>query len=541
MQGSSLKLSSAENFLRKAGRKTADQGLRLLKKGKRGVWSLVFSRTGLVLLLLAAQLALLVLVAWRLSAYASNYLFISLAVAIPSVLGLINSRMDASAKITWLVLIMLMPVLGIMLLLYTHYDIGHRKLKRRAAGLIELTRGAIPQNEALAARLAQQHPETAGLARYIARTGCYPIYDGADARYFARTEDALEALLADLEGARSFIYLEYFIIEEGLMWGRVLDVLARKAAQGLDVRVLYDGTCEFSRLPGDYPERLEKLGIRCREFSPIRPFISTKFNYRDHRKISVVDGQLAWTGGFNLADEYINIGCSLGRWKDASLRVEGDAAASFTLMFLQMWGDEDELSGLDMAHRPAPRSEKATGFVLPFGDNPVDRYRVGESVYLGILNRAHHYVHIMTPYLILSSEMEAGIKIAAELGVDVRIIIPGTNDNLIADALAHSHFKSLLESGVKLYKYAPGFIHAKVFVSDAGRAVVGTINVDYRSLSHNFECAVFLRDAACIRDIEADFESTLKECREITLQTLQQEKSSTRALGAVMKLFAPLL
>ena len=532
-------MSSAEQFLRRAGRKTADRGLRLLKQGKRGVWSLIFSRTGLIVLLLAAQLALFVMIAWRLSAYASDYLFVSLAIAIPVMLGLINSRMDTSAKITWLVLIMLLPVIGILLLIYTKFDIGHRKLKRKVSEIIALTRRAIPQDESVMERLRHTHPDTAGVARYIAGNGCYPVYDGTDARYFAKTEEALEALLADLDAAQKTIYLEYFIIEEGLMWGRVLEVLAKKAAAGLDVRVMFDGTCEFARLPSDYPERLEALGIKCRKFSPLRPFISTRFNYRDHRKITAIDGRVAWTGGFNLADEYINIGCSLGRWKDAGLRLEGDAARSLELMFLQMWGDMEELSALKLPE--AVKSEKAAGFVLPFGDNPVGRSRVGESVYLSILNRAHHYVHIMTPYLILGSEMEMGLKLAAELGVDVKIILPGKSDNVFANALAHSHYKSLLESGVKLYEYKPGFVHAKVFVSDRDRAVVGTINLDYRSLSHHFECGVLLRDAPCIREIDADFNATLRECERVTLRSARKEKPATRLLGALLKVIAPLM
>lgn len=534
-------MSSAEEFLRKAGRKTADRGLRLLKKGKRSAWSLVFSRTGLITLLIAAQLALFAMLAWKLSGYASEYLFLSIAVALPVILGLINSRMDASAKLTWLVLIMLVPVLGIMLLVHSHFDIGHRKLKRKASAIIAATKHALAQDEAVRERLRREHPETEGVARYIAKTGCYPVWDGASARYFPQAEPAFEALLEDLRGARKFIFLEYFIIEEGLMWGRILEILAEKAAAGLDVRVLYDGTCEFARLPSDYPEKLGRLGIRCQEFSPILPFVSTRFNYRDHRKITVIDGRVAYTGGFNLADEYINRGCELGRWKDAGIRIEGDAAASFTLMFLQMWADEKELAALDMAKYRAEKAPDARGFLIPFGDSPVDRYRVGESVYMSILNRAHHYVHIMTPYLILDAEMETALRLAAELGVDVKIILPGTNDNLFADALARSHYRALLESGVKLYEYTPGFIHSKVFVSDGGRAVVGTINLDYRSLSHHFECGVFLRDAPCIREIEADFDATLKECRRITRRAVRKEKRSIRLLGILLKVIAPLM
>ena len=351
-----------------------------------------------------------------------------------------------------------------------------------------------------------------------------------------------DRLLEELEQAREFIFLEYFIVEEGKMWGEILEILARKAAQGVDVRVMYDGFCEFVLLPRDYPQLLQRLGIDCRVFSPVTPFVSTHYNYRDHRKIAAIDGHTAFTGGVNLADEYINEIERFGHWKDTGLMVKGDAARGFTLMFLQMWDIQEESRSFDkFLNRPMPPVREDGGFVVPYWDCPLDHRKVAQQVYMDILNRARRYVHIMTPYLILDSEMENALKFAAERGVDVRLILPGIPDKKIPYALAKTHYISLMDSGVRLYEYTPGFVHAKNFVCDDREAVVGTINLDYRSLYHHFECAVYMFETACIGDIETDFQKTLQKCRRVTRETIKAEKKSMKLLGCLMKAVAPLL
>ena len=336
-------------------------------------------------------------------------------------------------------------------------------------------------------------------------------------KYFPLGEDKFEELLMQIEKAEHFIFLEYFIVAEGLMWGKVLDILAKKVREGVDVRIMYDGTCEFSTLPHDYPKRLQKLGIKCKMFSPVTPFISTHYNYRDHRKILVIDGHTAFTGGINLADEYINKIVKYGHWKDTAVMVQGEAARSFALMFLQMWNIDEKSPQIEKFIRcyPVPKNQ-CSGFVIPYADSPLDNEKTGEMVYIDILNRAQKYVHIMSPYLILDGEMEMAIKFAAERGVDVSIILPGIPDKIAPYALAKTHYKSLLDSGVKIYEYIPGFVHAKVFVSDDVKAVVGTINLDYRSLYHHFECAAYMYGTECIDDIERDFLDTVSKCRPVT-------------------------
>ena len=458
-------------------------------------------------------------------------------------LFLLNSSQDASAKITWIIVIMALPAFGALLFFYTQSDLGHRLLKQRFTRLAEETRDKIPQEEAVLDRFQAASPEAVGLHRYINRTGCYPVFDRSSVSYFPLGDEVFPELLQQLEAAEKFIFLEFFIVEEGLMWGKVLEILARKAGEGVDVRLIYDGTCEFLTLPRSYPKRLAELGIQCKVFAPVTPFVSTYYNYRDHRKILVIDGHTAFTGGVNLADEYINAVKRFGHWKDTAIMVKGEAVRSFTLMFLQMWNLDEREPVFEEAYLDAPARppEDARGFVMPYGDCPLDEERVGEWVYMDILNRARYYVYIMTPYLILDGEMETAIKFAAERGVDVRLILPGIPDKKLPYALAKTHYASLLRSGVRLYEYTPGFVHAKGFVCDGREAVVGTINLDYRSLYHHFECAAYMQDVACIEEIRRDFLETQAFCRTVTPETLKEEKWRVKFAGVIMKVIAPLL
>ena len=381
---------------------------------------------------------------------------------------------------------------------------------------------------------------TDDLCRYLNRTGCFPVYDRTQVTYFSLGEKKFEAMLEELEKAEKYIFMEYFIVEEGYMWGRILEILIRKAKEGVEVRVMYDGMCEISTLTHNYPQLLEKHGIKCKAFSRIRPFISTSYNYRDHRKILVIDGKVAFNGGVNLADEYINRIERFGHWKDTAIMLKGAAVQSFTLMFLQMWNMTEEKPSWEECRLSFP-ADSSDGFVMPYCDAPLDGEKVGECVYMDMLYRSISYIHIMTPYLILDNELEAALKYAAMRGVEVKIILPGIPDKMSAYSLAKTHYKSLMKAGVKIYEYTPGFVHAKVFVSDDEKAVVGTINLDYRSLYHHFECATYLYRTSCIGEIEQDFQQTLKKCRRVTKESVRNEKLSIKIRGRILKLFAPLM
>ena len=520
-----------------------DGGIRLLKKGKRGIIRAIFGRTGLVLTLFFVQVLLLFSVFRWFTALVPHLLGGSIAFTAVMVIYLLNSDMDNSAKITWLVVIALVPVLGVVLFWWTKGEVGHRMLKRRLKQLEQDTREQLPQDAQTLERLKAQELGAASLAYYLrGKGGGFPVYENTAVTYFPSGEAKFAELLCQLEKAKQYIFLEYFIIDEGLMWGRVLEVLARKAAEGVHVRVMYDGTCEFTTLPRDYPKRLERLGIACKVFSPLMPFVSTHYNYRDHRKVLVIDGKVGFTGGVNLADEYINHVEKYGRWKDAAVMLEGEGVRTMTALFLQMWSIQREPEFAQFLTHPLPETQ-AKGFVIPYGDCPLDGERVGEMVYIDLLNRARHSVHIITPYLILDGELETALRFAAERGVDVHLILPGKPDKWFAYALAKTHYLPLLSSGVKISEWTPGFTHAKVMIMDGQEAVVGTINLDYRSLYHHFENAVWMRGVDCLPRIEADFQDTLAQCRTVepTRQSVWQGKKLLHLVGMMLKFIAPLI
>lgn len=532
-----------QHTMRSKVRVFEDGGIRLLRKGQKGLIHAIFSRFGLVLVLLVLQFgALFSLMRWF-SGLLPHYLGGTLLVTAVMMVYLLNQDMNNSVRIPWLVVTALAPVLGVLLFCYTKEDVGHRVLKKRLLELEGQTRSQLPQNKKTGKALDADCPGAASLAQYLrGRGGGFPVYENTQVTYFPSGEAKFAALLPQLESATQYIFLEYFIIDEGLMWGRILEILARKAAQGVDVRVMYDGTCEFSTLPRDYPRRLEALGIQYKVFAPVTPFVSTHYNYRDHRKILVVDGRVGFTGGVNLADEYINHIEKYGRWKDAAVMLEGEGVRTMTALFLQMWSIQREPEFAQFLTRPLPETQ-ANGFVIPYGDCPLDGERVGEMVYIDLLNRARRSVHIITPYLILDGELETALRFAAERGVDVHLILPGKPDKWFAYALAKTHYLPLLSSGVKISEWVPGFTHAKVMIMDGQEAVVGTINLDYRSLYHHFENAVWMRGVDCLPRIEADFQDTLAQCRTVepTRQSVWQGKKLLHLVGMVLKFIAPLI
>ena len=516
--------------------------VRLAKPKRKGLLSLIFSRFFVIALLLAIQVGVII-VAYIFFMDKVPYLvgivrFFSLIM----VLYLFNCPMDSSAKLTWMFIISIAPLLGTGFLCFTQSNLGHRMERDMLKKQIDLTRNSIEQPENVIRELEHDGSGTDDLCRYLKRSGCFPLYDQTEVTYFPSGEAKFKAMLEEMEKAEKFIFMEYFIVEEGYMWGRILDVLTRKVKEGVEVRVMYDGMCEMSTLPADYWKLLGKVGIKSKPFSPIKPFVSTHYNYRDHRKILVIDNKVAFNGGVNLADEYINHIERFGHWKDTAIMLKGPAVRSFALLFLQMWNIDEKNPDYDAwLGQEAPEPKEAKGYVMPYGDSPLDEYKVGETVYMDILNRATDYVHIMTPYLILDDELETALKYAAQRGVDVKMILPGIPDKKIVYALAKTHYIQLLEAGVQIFEYTPGFVHAKVFVSDDTKAVVGTINLDYRSLYHHFECATYLYKTACIPEIEGDFRETLTKCREVTRETLKKEPLFIKIAGPIAKLVAPLL
>jgi len=516
--------------------------VRLAKPVKKGLLRLIFSRFFLIALLLVLQ----ILILFAAYGYFTDKLPILINIqrlfSLGMVIYLFNCKMDSSAKLTWMLIIAVLPLLGAAFLLFTQSNIGHRMEQKLVDEQIQTSREYLPQPEGVLEQVARDGSGTDDLCRYLNRSGCFPLFDHTQVTYFPLGELKFEAMLEELEKAEKFIFMEYFIIEEGYMWGRILDILTRKAKEGVEVRVMYDGMCEMSTLPVDYWKLLNAAGIHAKPFSPIKPIVSSHYNYRDHRKILVIDGKVAFNGGVNLADEYINRVERFGHWKDTALMLKGPAVRSFLLMFLQMWNVGEKAPDYaqwlsDIEDDP----QAAAGCVMPYCDCPLDGDKVGESVYMDMLNRATDYVHIMTPYLILDGELETALRFAAQRGVDVKLILPGIPDKKLAYSLAKTHYRSLTEAGVQIFEYTPGFVHAKVFVSDNAKAVVGTINLDYRSLYHHFECATYLYQTDCIPQIEEDFQQTLAKCRKVSPDTIKGEKVATKLIGQAAKFLAPLM
>ena len=509
----------------------------LLDKGKQGIFHLIFGRTGVVILLLLVQLGLYLAAFMRLQElYYGPAILLSLVVALVEV----SRRGNPSVKLSWVLLTMLAPVLTIPLYLLVNADLGHRLAHFRLREIGRETARYAPPRPDLRRELEERDPGAAGLAAYLERQG-FPLYQNSDAKYFPLGEDMFEEVLAQLERASSFIFLEYFIIQEGYMWGRILSILERKVKEGVEVRLLYDGTCALTKVPYYYPQELEKIGIQCKMYAPLRPVVSTHYNNRDHRKILVVDGRVAFTGGINLADEYINRRVLHGHWKDTAVMVSGEAVRGFTLMFLQMWNVDTRQAEDYPRYLDVTRPVAAPGFVLPYGDRPFDGEMVGEMVYMDILNRARRYVHITTPYLIVDNEMVTALTYAAKRGVEVVLIVPAIPDKKYVYALNQVYYRELIEAGVEVREYTPGFIHAKMFVSDDTTAVVGSINLDYRSLYLHFECAALLYGAAAVADVERDFQATRAVSRAITVEDCKRRKLRWRFFGWILRPLAPLM
>ncbi|MDO5424481.1 MAG: cardiolipin synthase [Eubacteriales bacterium] len=517
-----------------------------LEKGKQGAVRIVFGRTFVIFALLIIQVVLMLWGLIRLTEIWYAFTLVMTVLALILVIHIINKPENNPAyKIAWIVVILALPIFGASLYLFVESQFTTKWLNGRILKLHKEMREYVKQEPEVAGELAQENEQMGNLAHYMAEDGGYPVYRNSGAKYFPTGEAKFEELKKQLMEAKSFIFIEYFIVNKGYMWDSVLEILKAKAQEGVEVRFMYDGTNMVSRLPYRYPQELESYGIKCRVFASIKPAVSTVQNNRDHRKIVVIDGQTAFTGGINLADEYINKKERFGYWKDTGIMVKGEAVRSFTMMFLEMWNAERLNSTDDYARYlnvPVERTpEEGDGFVLPYGDSPLDNENVGEAMYMDILNTAKHYVHIMTPYLILDNEMITALKYAAKRGVDVKIIMPHIPDKKYAFVLAKTYYNELLDSGVQIYEFEPGFVHAKSFVSDDEKAVVGTINLDYRSLYLHFECAVMLYQNAAIPSVEEDFQETLKQCITVTKEDYKKQKWYEKMGGKVLRLIAPLM
>lgn len=456
---------------------------------------------------------------------------------------ILNKDEELSNKLPWICVVLIIPPFGALF-----YGLFHRNnLSRKDRKHLELVREKTQhRNEKSEIWMELEHKdkEAAGKAKTILHDDREAaVYTNTDARYYPLGEQMFADMMEDLKKAEHFIFLEYFLVSEGIMWNAMLEVLKEKADKGVEVRMLYDDVCSFAYLPADYDKKMRSFGIECYRFSKFTPIASTVHNNRDHRKILSIDGVVGYTGGINLADEYINQKVMYGHWKDGGIRLEGDAVEGLTKLFLTNWDmNQKTISAYDKYTHIEQEQKTGKGFYIPYGSGPVPAYNepVGKHVYMGLINQAKDYIYITTPYLIIDNELTGALKNAAIRGVKVVIITPHIPDKKLIFLMTRSNYPSLMKAGVHIYEYESGFVHAKTVVTDDKYGVSGTINFDYRSLVHHYEDAVLMYDSEVIPDMKKDLEDTIQRSIEMTSENTKMNLVQ-QALKSVVQLVAPLL
>lgn len=514
----------------------------------RKFFKIVFSRMSLVALAIIAQIILSIALPYIVNyfhpeIFSRLYLHIDLVIntiAVIMVLCLINSNMIVEGKLAWVIIFIAFPLLGIVI--YRMF-VWHKAPKRHRKYYIqvknkvaEINKKNAVENAELRGKLGKYY----GQFEYIYKTNNLKTYENTDVKYLHLGEVFYEELLKELEQAKSYIYMEYFIIERGEMWNTILQVLERKAKEGVEVRVMYDDLGTIHKLPNNYPKRLKKKQIKAVKFNSFVPIMSALHNNRDHRKITVIDGKVGFVSGANLADEYINKVQKFGYWKDTAIKLKGTAVESLLMMFLQLYNVQTQTLEEYKPYMKDIKPVKANGFVCPFGDGPKYFYEdnVATNVYLNMINQAERYIWITTPYLIADSKIMNALCAAARRGVDVRVITPHKADKKTIFIMTRSSYKPLKNAGVKVYEYSKGFIHAKQLICDDELAIVGTINLDYRSLLHHYECGVLMYKTDCIKDIKRDFEYLFNVST--NMKDFKQHPI-TRLIASFLKIFTPML
>lgn len=505
----------------------------------------IFSRKFIILLLLVIQIGFLSKILINAIEYSQWLNAVLVAIGLVTALIIINNdNYTPEYKIAWIIPVLMFPAFSGIAYLFLHISYERPLFKKILNKKQKVVKEYLPQNQEVLNKLQKQDKRVANLATYMYKAGQAPVYRKTQSEFFASGETLFSSLKKELLKAEHFIFIEYFIIDQGDMWNEILEILLMKVKQGVDVRIMYDGMGSKMILPDGYNTKLCKTGIKCKVFNPFRPFLSTIQNNRDHRKIVIIDGHTAFTGGMNIADEYINKKKRFGHWKDSGIMLQGNAVWKLTTLFLELWepqSNNENYYDLYSPHLYLPREARNDGYIIPFGDSPLDKERIGISTYLNIINNAKDYVYFSTPYLIPDNKLIYALQQAAKSGVDVRIITPKIPDKWYTHLVTQSYYSTLIETGVKIYEYQDGFIHSKNYVSDDTTAIVGTINTDYRSLFLHFECGVYLYKSTTVMSIKEDFLRTLNFCKEISLDDCKKQSPVKRFIASILKAFNPLL
>ncbi|MDE6660333.1 MAG: cardiolipin synthase [Anaeroplasmataceae bacterium] len=474
-----------------------------------------------------------------LTIYIPYFYFAVIATQFGVAIAIINRKDNPDYKLPWLFFVMLIPIVGFML----YFMFYSRKLtKKQSKRIKNLIKQKIEKDDtSILSSVSQNNEIIASQAVLLNKLSDSHIYANTDIQYYSLGEELFAAMVEDLRKAEKFIFMEYFIIEDGLFWNTILEILKEKVKAGVEVRVVYDDIGCMMTLPGSYHKQLKKLGIKAIPFSRLRGQANNEFNNRSHRKITVIDGKVGFTGGVNIADEYINRIKRFGHWKDVGLRLEGEAVNELTRLFLIDYGLNDKKSNDNFIDYYNFESYEQEGYCIPFGDGPkpIFEKQVAKTAILNMLNQAKRYAYITTPYLIIDSELLQALENASMRGIDVRIITPHIPDKKLVFLMTRSHYSSLINAGVKIYEYENGFVHAKTYLSDDETAIVGTINMDYRSLVHHFENGVWIYKHKVIEDIKNDFLCTQEKSIKFERNMLK-ENLFQRFVRAMVKVFSPL-
>ncbi len=511
-----------------------------MRKKESNVSGNAVTRMVIVGVSLVFQVAWILLQILALNEYSARISLITSILSALVVLKLYSKHTNSAMKMPWIMLIMAFPVMGLSM--YLMFELlGDPGVGKRIKTVRRKMREHLPRNPDVLEQLGQKDSSIEGQFRYLQDSLACPVYQNTGVNYYAEAVDAFEAMKADLEKAEQFIFMEYFIVEDSSAFRELRDILIRKQKEGVEVRLLYDDIGSVGYVNMRFAKALNDEGIRCIPFNPALPVLNLFMNHRDHRKITVIDGKVGYTGGYNLADAYFDRGRPYGKWKDTGLRLEGEAVRSLTATFLELWSTttREEMNYgryLDVRH-----SVPGDGFVQPFGDNPLGWERAAKNVYMNLISQATKTLYIMTPYLIISDEMSSALRLAAKRGVDVRIITPGVPDKKTVYAVTRSYYGGLVCQGVRIFEYSPGFCHAKQCISDGKIAVVGTSNLDYRSLYHHFENNVLLYGCDAVAAVAEDFEALFPVCREVTEQYRTGRRAILRVWQCILRLFAPLM
>ena len=500
---------------------------------------LLSSRIFIVSFLIFIQITLISLIVAFLSYFiVPIYIAFLIMGAVVSVV-IINRNSNPNFKLAWIIPVLALPVFGVLFYLMFGRTHLNKKNTEKLRSSVNAYKDIITVNNDLIEKVAYENGHLRREIEYIINSSRSNLYAGTQTEFLNPGSVFFEQMLIDLDKAEKYIFLEYFIIGEGEMWTKVLNILKRKVADGVEVRLIFDDVGSINTLGANFPAEMENIGIKTEIFNPYRPSLDVFLNYRDHRKFAIIDGKVAFTGGINIADEYINKKQRFGFWEDACVRLEGDAVEKIVLLYLEIW---NFVSGekLDFEKYRSDYQVESDGLVIPFSDEPLFQELVCENAYINIINNAHRYVYICTPYLILDDVMTMALIRAAKSGVDVKIITPHKPDKKYVFMLTRANYTELIRNGVNIYEFTPGFMHTKMIISDDRTAIVGTSNFDYRSFYMHFENGVWMHNCRAVNQARKSFRSKLEQCEKISLEFVENAPLRVRILRSILKMFAPL-